>query len=101
MLNTEENTEKGTDGKMASKELVYKDDVRRAILKANPSIAFCIDNIKAVDAKEVVHGRWHKPTPYSQEFCTNCGLTPKTNFGWLPPYCPHCGADMRGKEDGK
>ena len=46
---------------------------------------------------EVVHGRWHKPTPCSQEFCINCGLTPKTNFGWLPPYCPNCGAKMDGE----
>lgn len=51
---------------------------------------------KTVDAVEVVHGRWHKPTPCSQEFCTNCGLTPKTNFGWLPPYCPNCGVKMDG-----
>ena len=53
-----------------------------------------LDEAPTVDAVEVVHGRWHKPTPCSQEFCTNCGLTPKTNFGWLPPYCPNCGACM-------
>lgn len=62
---------------------------------------FCMDytnieQLPTVEAVEVVHGRWHKPTPCSQEFCTNCGLTPKTNFGWLPPYCPNCGAKMDG-----
>ena len=59
-----------------------------------------IANAPTVDAVEVVHGRWHKPTPCSQEFCTNCGLTPKTNFGWLPPYCPNCGAKMDGDGNG-
>lgn len=39
------------------KELIYKDDARRAVLKANPSVAFCIDNIKAVDAKAVVRDK--------------------------------------------
>ena len=53
-----------------------------------------IQDMDSVDAAEVVHARWHKPTPCSQEFCTNCRLTPKTNFGWLPPYCPNCGAHM-------
>lgn len=48
----------------------------------------------------LVRGRWHKATPCSQEFCTNCGLRPKTNFGWLPPYCPHCGAKMDGDSNG-
>ena len=55
-----------------------------------------IYDAQTVEAVEVVHGRWHKPTPCSQEFCINCGLTPKTNFGWLPPYCPNCGAKMDG-----
>lgn len=53
-----------------------------------------VESAPTVDAKPVVHGRWHKPTPCSGEFCTNCLLTPKTNFGWLPPYCPNCGAQM-------
>ena len=63
---------------------------------ANDMFKIAIANFPTVDAVEVVHGRWHKPTPCSQEFCINCGLTPKTNFGWLPPYCPNCGAKMDG-----
>ena len=35
-------------------ELIYKSDARRAILKADPYVSFCIDNIKPVDAVEVV-----------------------------------------------
>ena len=86
---------------MASKELIYKDDARRAILKANPSVAFCIDNIKAVDAKPVVRGRWidtdYKPDIYCK--CSECGRRVYAyDDGYN--YCPNCGADMRGKEDG-
>lgn len=41
-------------------------------------------------------GKWIKATPYSQEYCNQCGLTPKTIFGKLPPFCPNCGAKMKG-----
>lgn len=46
------------------------------------------------DVAEVKHGKWVKPTPVSQEYCNQCGLTPKMIFGILPNYCPHCGAIM-------
>lgn len=36
---------------MNGKELIYKDDARKAVLKANPNIAYCIDNIKSVNKK--------------------------------------------------
>ena len=32
------------------KKLIYADDARRAILKADPKLAYCIDKLKAVDA---------------------------------------------------
>lgn len=35
---------------MESKKLIYADDARRAILKANPKLAYCIERIKTVDA---------------------------------------------------
>ena len=56
------------------------------------------DNEKfpAADVVEVKHGEWIKPTPCSQEYCNQCGLTPKMVFGILPNYCPHCGAKMDG-----
>lgn len=47
------------------------------------------------DRKQSV-GKWIKATPYSQEYCNQCGLTPKTIFGKLPPFCPNCGANMKG-----
>ena len=36
-----------------NKQLIYKDDARREVLKSKPSIVYCIDNIKPVDAVEV------------------------------------------------
>lgn len=35
------------------KKLIYADDARRAILEAEPKLAYCIERIKAVDAVEV------------------------------------------------
>ena len=51
-----------------------------------------------VEVAPVRHGKWVKATPYSQEYCDQCGLTPKTIFGKLPPYFPHCGAKMESGE---
>ena len=39
---------------MANDKLIYASDARRAILKEDPTLAYCIDNIKGVDAVEVV-----------------------------------------------
>lgn len=53
----------------------------------------------AIEAlQERPKGRWEKPSPMSAEICTNCGRTPKTIFGVLPPFCPNCGASMRESE---
>lgn len=41
---------------------------------------------------------WIRPTNYSQSYCSNCKLTPKTIFGMLPPYCPNCGKKMLNNE---
>ena len=54
--------------------------------------------VNKADVVEVRHGKWIKPTPCSQEYCNQCGLTPKMVFGMLPNYCPNCGAKMDGKE---
>ena len=56
-----------------------------------------VDSCPTADVVEVRHGEWIKATPYSQEYCNQCGLTPKTIFGKLPPYCPNCGAKMDGE----
>ena len=39
---------------MANDKLIYASAARKAILKADPKLAYCIDDIKGVDAVEVV-----------------------------------------------
>ena len=53
-----------------------------------------IKSAPTADVVEVKHGEWIRATPYSQDYCNQCGLTPKTLFGRLPPFCPNCGAKM-------
>ena len=48
---------------MSDKKLIYAGDARRAILEADPELAYCIERIKAVDAVEVVRCKdckWYK-----------------------------------------
>ena len=92
-------------------KLIYADEARRAILQAEPKLAYLIDRIKPVDAVEVVHGEWedaheiksfrHTNIPVVQ--CSKCKCyfcDVINNHHWFYHYCPNCGADMRGEEDG-
>ena len=97
------------------KKLIYADDARRAILEADPKLAYCIDKLKAVDAVEVVHGRWERcgGDLHSSGYAIYCSLCNKVHFvhrkyslGGLwdeelfeqPKYCPSCGAVMEAIE---
>ena len=42
---------------MSSKKLIYSSDARKAILKADPKLAYCIDGVPGVDAVAVVRCR--------------------------------------------
>lgn len=48
----------------------------------------------------VVHGRWkcNKPCPVCGRDRFE-GLDADIWADWEPPYCPNCGADMRGSND--
>ena len=41
-------------------------------------------------------GEWQKPSRYSEPVCTICKKSPCQYFGMLPPFCPNCGAKMKG-----
>ena len=105
---------------MKRDKLIYASAARKAILDADPKLAYCIDSIPGVDAVKVVHGRWvdryggkYANPLYECSACKNT-IVPTTVYKIevdvlghehivqaLTDYCPNCGADMRGKEDGK
>lgn len=66
-----------------------------------------IETLPAADVRPVVRGRWIK-TPsdigtIDVERCSICGceMNERNQF-WDAPFCPNCGADMRGcDEDGE
>jgi hypothetical protein len=50
---------------MAKRELIYKDEARRAVLQNAPSVAWCIDSVKPV---MVVDDKTAKPQPQTDEY---------------------------------
>lgn len=48
--------------------------------------------------RKQIEGEWVKPSASSAELCSECGRSPNMLFGILPPYCPNCGAKMKGDE---
>ena len=54
-----------------------------------------IGKTPAADVVEVKHGRWVNKGGYLV-WCSECN---KHNETKKTPYCPNCGADMRGAED--
>jgi len=64
----------------------------------NTIIPSDIKAFPTVEAVEVVHARWVDVREICGDYmCSNCDALYGTNkFN----YCPNCGADMRGEEDG-
>lgn len=63
-----------------------------------------IDELPAVDAKAVKHGRWIQNGEFDYTYkCSECGevcpLTPDDESAFQYPYCPNCGAKMDGGEE--
>jgi hypothetical protein len=82
---------------MNGEKFIRASDARKAVLKADPKSAYCIDSIPAVDAVEVVHGRWIHHYHDSGEpiddkwYCSECHMC---NGHRRTLYCPNCGAKM-------
>lgn len=54
--------------------------------------------VPTADVQHVVHGRWVE-AKYPLFTCSECGAMYQEN-GYGYNYCPNCGADMRGNNDG-
>ena len=61
---------------------------------------YMIEDMPAVEAKPVVHGRWIDKEEYA--VCTECGGRSGTQYDGVEPiplmtqFCPNCGAKMDG-----
>lgn len=79
-----------------SKKIVYAQQIRSAILRVNPAMAYIVDHVPAVEAKPIVHAKWLVPDEHYPDTCSNCNF----EFVWdgdenyHPKYCPDCGAQM-------
>ena len=94
---------------MAKDKLIYASAARKAILKEDPKLAYCIDSIPGVDAVEVVHAKWSPIRNFGggecYGYCTNCKTPVKadnaTGLVMSNRFCHWCGAKMDGgNEDG-
>ena len=88
---------------MENEKLIRASDARKAILNADPTLAYIIDNLPGVEAEPVVHTNWEQERPigygFYQERCRHCG---EWSLGFEKPYCPMCGAKADGgAKDGK
>ncbi len=75
------------------------DDIR-ACISVEGYWAFTERLKRLPSAQERKKGEWEVAIGYDHNkkvMCTNCQL-----MSYEPtPFCPHCGADMRGEEDAK
>ena len=84
-----------------NRKLVYADQVRGAILKVEPSAAFIVDRVPAVDAVPVRYGEWllkqHEDPrgDFSLYHCSECNSPNARQRN----FCPECGAKMRSRAD--
>lgn len=89
--------------------------LREFMMEYRKSVLRIVDEQPTVEAVPVVHGRWYAVDEDCEELdgetesrwwgCTNCHEIVEyddyIHIQRLSPYCPNCGANMRGAEDGK
>ena len=76
-------------------ELIRKSDARRAVLRENPAIEYCIDRIVPVDARMNVYGVWlDAGRNIHDQNLTRCSVCKANSIeGGL--FCRCCGAIMK------
>lgn len=85
---------------MTNKEAIY-------IINNRLNTYYCTDEdlqaldlaIKALEDKP--QGEWTFNIKWQDYECNKCHEWTRKRHGELPNFCPNCGADMRGTENGK
>ena len=82
-------------------ELIYKKDALHAVLHNTGDAAVAaVQEIKAVDA--VVYGEWTRGDKLAWQLEHYiCSICSEISWGKKRNYCPHCGAKMKGENDGE
>lgn len=78
----------------ALKNMSHRDGQSRAIKRAIK----CVLEEPTIDAEPVRHGKWVKPSAFSETVCSVCVQANKNMFGEKSAYCPNCGAKMDEEE---
>ena len=88
---------------MGKRELIYREDARRVLLRNYPEAAYCIERVHAVEVKEVIRANWtlHADGSGTCQHCHHHQLL-VWDYDSHMHYCPTCGAEMIGVEsDGR
>ena len=88
----------------------YHDERQKTDVWLTEDIEYLLVELPAVDAKPVVRGRWTSLTDCANAgvYCSVClKKVYKEDYAWCnrknklrSNFCPNCGADMRGNQDG-
>lgn len=74
----------------------WRDDVCELL----DDVMYALEEEPAIDAVEVVHGRWEKANNRPKSYIRVCSVCGKEAYfcgkGCSYKYCPNCGAKMRG-----
>ena len=72
-----------------------KNDALGLVYYGKKEAVECLDAVPAVDVRPAVYGDWVFDSEWWDYVCTNCKGRVGNSKGY--DFCPHCGADMRGK----
>ena len=85
--------------------LIDADALKKAIdlpFLENIKLGKIINDAPTIDAEPVVHGYWTVDEKHTEEiytnpvYCSVCGKDVVMDYGEYAPYCPNCGAKMKG-----
>ena len=86
------------------------DEIQKDIIASSECYSCTVELVEAIDyiqqeiyelptveAKPVVHGEWKHRKKWNRYVCSECSYESKTSDN----FCPNCGADMRGENNGR